>query len=187
MRRLVLTCTAFVVVGLISACSRTPEPIEPTGKASTATDASSAPRPSSTLTPPTLPKLAERNDATGAANFVLYWVKVSNYAALTGDTQLLREISAPDCSGCNRYIELYEKTYESGGYIRGAGEHISNVATETGQDETYVRAQVDSPKGLFKPSKSAAAKMTPRETLTVVFASRRSGESWAMTQVGLDR
>lgn len=182
MRRLVLACAALAcLVG----CSGQPDPIEPTSGSSSKPRTS--PGPISTLTPPALPKLAERNDATGAANFVLYWVKVSNYAALTGDTELLRSISSPDCEGCNRYIELYERTYAAGGYIRGASEQMSNVMSEQGESETYTRATLSSPDGKFKPARSARVQQTPAESVTVVFASRRSRTAWIMTQVGLDK
>jgi hypothetical protein len=180
MRRLVLVGEALLVLSL-AACSGAPEPIEPSAAAS------SAPRPRSTLTPPPLPKQAERKDATGAANFVLYWVKVSNYAALTGDTALLRSISAPDCEGCNRYIDLYERTYAAGGYLRGASERLASVETEVGREETYVRARMNSPTGAFKGSKSAHVERTPPESVEVVFAASHSSGSWLMTQIGLDK
>jgi len=180
MRRLVLVGAALLVM---AACSAEPAPIEPKASASPHT----SPRPTSALTPPLLPKQAERKDATGAANFVLYWVKVSNYAALTGDTDLLRSISAPDCEGCNRYIDLYERTYAAGGYLRGASEHLKSVETESGKSDTYVRARVTSPQGRFKAAKTARTQITPAEALTITFAVRNSSESWVMTQIGLDK
>jgi hypothetical protein len=179
MRRLVLVGAALLV---LAACSAQPAPIEPKASASAPT----SPRPTATLTPPPLPKQAERKDATGAANFVLYWVKVSNYAALTGDTDRLRSISDPACEGCNRYIDLYERTYAAGGYLRGAGEHLESVETESGKSDTYVRARVSSPRGRFKSAMAARTQITPAETVMITFAVRNSSGSWVMTQIGLD-
>src|SRR5580765_89757 len=93
--------SALAAVTLLVACSHSPTPMEPKHDTPATT---TAPKP--TAAPPTMPAAAKRHDATGAANFVLYWVNVSNYAATTGDTQRLREISDPKCEGCNRYIDL---------------------------------------------------------------------------------
>ena len=98
MRLIGLTCAALV---MLAACSGEPTPIEPTSKPSPTKPASSAGGTSS-LEPPKLPAAAKRNDETGAANFVLYWVKAFNYAARTGDTELLREVSEAGCAGLQR-------------------------------------------------------------------------------------
>ncbi|MGA8850675.1 MAG: DUF6318 family protein, partial [Aeromicrobium sp.] len=60
----------------LAACSSDPQPREP--------DPTSATRPSSTSTPPTMPAQASEDSPEGAAAFVNYWVTVSNYAAATG-------------------------------------------------------------------------------------------------------
>lgn len=183
MRRLVLACLALA---LLPACGREPQPIEPTSNLPT-THAANYHAPTGTPTPPALPKIARRKDATGAANFVLYWVDVSNYAAVTGDTKLLRTISDPRCDGCNRYIHLYEKTYAAGGYIEGGTDHLDAISTELGTSETFVRARVNSTHGQFKASRKAEAEKTPAESTTIVFAVRQSVRGWSMTQIGLDR
>ena len=103
MRLVGLTCAALV---MLAACSGEPTPIEPTSKPS-ATKVDSSADPTSTLKPPTLPAAAKRNDETGAANFVLYWVKAFNYAARTGDSDEMRRFAA-GCKVCLGYADDFE-------------------------------------------------------------------------------
>ena len=104
MRRLVLACA---VLACLTGCSGRAQPIEPTNSSASTSDGPAVPTPTSTLTPPTLPKQAESNDATGAANFVLYWVKAYNYAASTGDTREMRK-HARDCKVCIGYANDFD-------------------------------------------------------------------------------
>src|SRR5690349_14062289 len=144
MLRLGHACAAIV---LLAACGQRPEPIEPKAEAATpAPPTQAAPK----AAPPTMPPIAKRHDEIGAANFVLYWVKVSNYAASTGDTRRLREISDPECEGCNRYIDLYEKTYAAGGYFRGSDWKLSQLSSESDGDTFLIRAHVSAPVGEFR-------------------------------------
>lgn len=102
MGRFVLACAALL---LLSACQSKPEPIEPTATAPATRPASASPQ--SEAKPPTLPAIAKRNDETGAANFVLYWVKSFNYAAGTGDAAEMQRF-ASQCKACMRYAEDFE-------------------------------------------------------------------------------
>ena len=183
MRLIGLACAALIV---LSACGREPTPIEPTGEASTSGATPSADS-NSTLKPPTLPAAAKRNDETGAANFVAYWVKVANYASASGDTSVLREISSPQCDACNDYADLYERTHTSGGFIRGGADKLQDVSVERGSTETFVRAHVISAAGSFKASASSAPKPTPAEDIWVIYATRHGSDGWEMTQIGLDK
>jgi hypothetical protein len=127
MRRLVLVGAALLVLSL-AACSGAPEPIEPSAAAS------SAPRPRSTLTPPPLPKQAERKDATGAANFVLYWVKAYNYAASTGDTYAMRDHSS-ECDVCVGYADDFDALRPSQ-LLQGDAWKLTNIK-QSKTDEGY--------------------------------------------------
>lgn len=180
MRRFWLALGALIV---LSACDRAPTPIEPTAKAS-----ASAPSPTdatSTLKPPELPAAAKRNDETGAANFVLYWVKVSNYAAHTGDTTLLRDISAPDCVGCHRYIDLYERTYRRGGSFDGGDNTLRDVIAQSGTKGVYISGTLVAEPGHYVVKKGAPRKPSAAESTKVTFLARSSGDEWVMVDVGL--
>jgi hypothetical protein len=181
MRRFVLACGIVVGLGLAGCRSGQPEPIEPTAGATHAPSAV----PTSSLTPPPLPKVAMRNDETGAANFVLYWVKVSNYAAQTGDTDLLREISAPDCEGCNRYIKLYEKTYAAGGYFKGGDRTLEHVGATTDGNLVYISAELLAAGGQFKMSSKAEEQLSQRESTDVTFVAVHRNSTWSMRDIGL--
>lgn len=104
MRRMVLPILAMVLM----ACSGETEPPE------------ESPEPTPEVTAPALPELAEDDSPAGAEAFARHYIEVLNYSALTGDTALLEELSADDCSGCIKYIELYKSTYENGGYFKNS-------------------------------------------------------------------
>jgi hypothetical protein len=173
-------------VALISlpACGRAPTPIEPTTKASTPSSGPST-EATSTLKPPALPAAAKRNDETGAANFVLYWVNLSNYASHTGDTERLSAITDEACTGCQRYIQLYEKTYARGGYFKGSDWKLSKISVERGTDESLVRAHVSAPVGQFREDSGSPTKNGNDEDADLAFGVQWRGGSWRLTQLGL--
>ena len=133
-----------------------------------------------------MPPMAKRHDAIGAANFVLYWVKVSNYASHTGDTARLSEISEPTCRGCGSYIDLYEKTYAQGGYFKGSDWRITNVSVEGETDEVLVHAHVIASEGVYRRSRSAPIETGNDEDSDLVFVARQSNGEWKVSQLGLE-
>jgi hypothetical protein len=180
MLRLGHACAAIV---LLAACGQPPEPIEP--KAAAATPA----RPSQampTSAPPTMPQIAKRHDEIGAANFVLYWVKVSNYASHTGDTARLTEISEPTCQGCSSYIDLFESTYERGGYFKGSDWRISDIAVEAGQGDYLVHAHVTAKEGVYQRSRDARVETGNDENTDLAFVATQGDAGWKMSQLGLE-
>ena len=181
MRLIGLTCAALV---MLAACSGEPTPIEPTSTPVPTKPASSA-GGTSTLEPPKLPAAAKRNDETGAANFVLYWVKASDYAALTGDTELLREVSEANCEGCRRYIDLYETTYSEGGSFSGGQHRLRNVTTESSDSATYVTADVVAAPGRYVLRHGAPEKSSAEETTKLTFLTAIRNGMWVMYDVGL--
>lgn len=181
MRRLLLACA---VITLLPACDRSPKPIEPTDAASTAS-IKVPDSPTLTEKPPTMPAAAKRNDETGAANFVLYWVEVSNYAAVTGNTKLLREISAPSCEGCRRYIELYERTYAAGGYFKAGVNRLGDMEAQEANDGTYVTGNLIAAPGRYRVDRRGAEKESLAEETPVTFLARFDGRGWSMIDLGL--
>ena len=181
MRLVGFVCAALMV---LPACGGEPTPIEPTAKPS-GTNAGLSADPTSTLKPPTLPTAAKRNDETGAANFVLYWVKVSDYAALTGDTDRLREISGSNCVGCRRYIDLYEETYAAGGSFSGGQHRLRNVTTQSSDSGVYVTADVVAAPGRYVLRRGAAEKASAEETTKLTYLAVTRDGRWMMNDVGL--
>jgi hypothetical protein len=133
-----------------------------------------------------MPARAAKNNPSGAANFVAYWVEVSNYAARSGDVTDLSSISAKTCGGCQTYIRLYQETYAKGGYFKGSDWKISNVEVEAGKSEHLVFAHVDAPVGEFKRTAASKVKHGNAEDSDLVFGVTWTGSSWRMTQLGLE-
>lgn len=172
MRLFALAVSASLLIG---SCTDDPEPIEPTPSAS------AEPTPS----PPELPESARKDTPAGAANFVRHWIDVSNYAAVTGDTSELKDLSDPRCRGCESYIDLYESTYAKGGYFKGGDRGIGEVDLEVGKEEVYIRGKVKAAPGRYRVSKSRPERESKAEETEVVFAVIFAKDEWRMTQVGL--
>lgn len=184
MRRLVTIGAALAVFVGMCGCAQTPESvIEP--KAGSSASPSSAPRPASTLTPPVLPKQAESNDATGAANFVLYWVKATDYSTWTGDTDVLREISDESCAGCSDYIDLIDRTYASGGLFRGGARSISSCSHQVEGPSHYFICKVSAARSIFKVDDQHNLQEASPSNSRVEYAVIRRADSWKMAQIGL--
>jgi|GEM_PF-6157860 len=75
---------------------------------------------------PTLPTEAEAETEAGAEAFVEYYWEVVNYARQTGDVDLLRSLSVPNCGGCNGGIDAIERVYARGGKISGGHFEVLN-------------------------------------------------------------
>ena len=179
MRRTVVTICALLT---LAAC-RGPEPIEPTPSPEPTGTTTAAPDP--TVTEPTLPDQARRNTPEGAAAFVGYWIQTLNFAARTGETRLLRRISAPRCEGCSSYASLFERTYSAGGYFKDSDWSIRKLRIKQGSAEHLVLARVTAPAGTYKKSaKDTVHKGTPEDS-RLAFGVKYSGK-WMMTQFGLE-
>jgi hypothetical protein len=167
---------AIATLLLLGACTDDPEPIEPKPSDSTGSRASV----------PELPKEAREDTPSGAATFVNYWVKVSNFASQTGDTKELRRISDDGCDGCRTYIELYEETYAAGGYFQGSEWKLSRVKVQPGDSEHLVFAHVDARIGKFKRTSDSKVKRGNQEDSDLVFGVSFVKNEWTLTQLGLE-
>lgn len=165
---------AIATLLLLSACTDD-EPIEPKHSDSSKPSAS----------PPTLPASARYEDPAGAANFVRHWIETSNYAALTGDTSELTELSDTNCTGCDKYIELYESIYASGGYIEGATRKIGAVDLEISGREVLVRGDIRAEEGRYRDSKDEPERVSKANVTSVEFAVAFQEGRWLMQQIGL--
>lgn len=163
----------------LGACSSDPRPDEPEPGATTTTAAA----PSVAL--PTMPPQASEDSPEGAAAFVAHYVDVFNYAAATGDVDELRRLSDPTCDGCERYADLYEKTYEAGGYFRGGDWKIGELRLEADEATFYATTPVEVSEGTFRESVDQEVAKDAGEKTTVSFAVNRASDSWQVTQLGL--
>lgn len=171
----------LAAVALLSACGTPPVPIEPTINPKPPVTSAPA-RP--TEAPPRMPAIANRHDAAGAANFVVYWVDTSNHAAKTGKADQLRAISTSNCEGCTRYIDLYEKTYAAGGYFRGGDRTLTNISVDE-TDQYYVTTTLVAAPGRYRESKDSRERKSGQERTRVTFSLTRDRDSWKVAEVGL--
>nr|WP_246314432.1 DUF6318 family protein [Kineococcus aurantiacus] len=84
------------------------EAAEPTPEVS----ASATPSPTATrdLPVPELSELGKEFSQEGSGAFAIYYVQVLNYSRNSGDVEVLRSISAPDCAACDddvREVSFY--------------------------------------------------------------------------------
>lgn len=126
LHRLTALALAGVLALGVSACG---DDSTPTTAPST-TPATASP---STTEPaaPVLPELASEKSAKGARAFLEYWLGVVTYSMQTGDTDLLAEISAPECKGCNNLIGMIDSIYDKGGRNDGGGWFPDEIARDS--------------------------------------------------------
>jgi len=70
--------------------------------------------------PPPMP--VPEQTPEGAVAFLEWWIAVLNYAELTGETDVLRANSVPECVFCAGQIDNIESTYEAGLRIERSGD-----------------------------------------------------------------
>lgn len=79
------------------------------------------------ITPPELPEVAKVYDQNGADAFMQYFVDVMDYTWLSGDTTLLRAISADSCTWCLGMANETDKRTANAGWSEHVNSHILNV------------------------------------------------------------
>lgn len=117
---------AVGVAGLLMAgCSSNPAPAplaDPVTPPSTTVSPSPVSDASADPTgPPVMPAIARGTGAKSAKAFVRYWIDGLNYAAISGDTDILRRASARSCSACSAIADFIDDVYRREGWIKGLG------------------------------------------------------------------
>lgn len=167
--------TLLLTATVLAGCADDPAPREPGRSAS--------PTPTSTASPPPMPEQATENSAEGAAAFLDHYLDVMNYASHTGDVDPLRDLSLDDCTGCQKYIDLYTDHYASGGSYEGGEWTVPQLALDHGPDETFLTSDVAISAGVTHYADAPAAE-SPSETVRMTFAVRfESG--WRTSQLAL--
>lgn len=105
--------------------------------------------------PPELPVAATRDTRRGAEAFVRHYVDLLNYATQTGDTSALKAAS-DRCSGCDNYIEIFDDTYSSGGFLGSAGWDLTRLEAYQNDPGTAVLFEVDSPRYRYRSASGEA-------------------------------
>jgi hypothetical protein len=169
-----IVLAALLVLG---ACSSDPVPKEPAATSSTPA--------SPTATPPDMPEQARQDSPEGAAAFVKYYVDVFNYAASTGDVDELSRLSAPTCEGCQSYISLYRKTYDAGGYFKGADWTLGDLRLQEEDGTSYVTTIAKANPGPYRATANDPERTSTGQDNQVSFAVSKTKSAWHVDQLGL--
>lgn len=163
----------LLAVMMLPACTGAKESADPTEEKSPAPTA------------PAMPEIAQDESAAGAEAFVRHYIDVLNYAAVTGETEELKQLSSPDCSGCEKYIDLYESTYADGGYFTGGEWSVEDlqVQFDEASEEQIATVEVAIAAGTQKSNPKEQETDTPTNKVTVSFAMH--SESHTISQFGL--
>ena len=164
---------------VLSGCSSDPAPKEPEpGKRATTTT-------TPVVTVPTMPPQASEDSPEGAAAFVKHYVDVFNYAAATGDVKELSRLSAPDCKGCQSYIDLYRDTYKAGGYFKGGSWAIGELRLEFDPGETFATTDVEVSPTRYLKSRQDRPTSGPSDTTRITFGVTGAAGRKTISQLAL--
>lgn len=171
MRRTFWPCLALSAV-LLAGCTGEPEPREPDPTGST------GPKP--TATPPPLPEAATQETPDGAASFVDHYLEVLNYAAHTGDTDSLRALSGSECGSCEKYIDIVDTTYKSGGAYEEGDWSVADVQVSDQGTYWTVTGPVTTAGGRKRDDTNSKFQETSGSTTDMEFVLVRDTGSWRM-------
>jgi ABC-type uncharacterized transport system auxiliary subunit len=99
--------------------------------------------PSPTATAPDLPKAATAETRIGGEAFVRYWFDVVTYAMRSGDTSVLTENAAQECTGCTNLAAAIDKIYRNGARTVGGGWSVTRLAIDARVRTPYRRFGLD--------------------------------------------
>jgi len=105
-------CLALALTGIAGCGNKSPEP-----KPLEQTSATDSAQPTS---PPTLPPEVRQKNEAGVKATVEAFVEARNFAGRTGDTSAFDALFTRECNKCIGTSRIIQKTYNSGGYFRGA-------------------------------------------------------------------
>ena len=74
---------------------------------------------------PVMPAEAREETGAGAQAFLNYRADAHWYAMQTGDTSLVREVTALECSNCTQQFDEIDELYRDGGWARGGWEEVT--------------------------------------------------------------
>ncbi|MCW2823523.1 MAG: hypothetical protein JWQ91_440, partial [Aeromicrobium sp.] len=108
-----------------------------------------------------------------------------NYAASTGDVDELSRLSAATCEGCQSYITLYRKTYDAGGYFKGADWTLGDLKLREAEGTSYVTTLAKADPGQYRETANDPERTSTGQDNEVSFAVSRAKSTWQVDQLGL--
>nr|WP_245195234.1 DUF6318 family protein [Kocuria subflava] len=95
----------------------------------------SAEGPAQNVPKPSKPALADEESVEGAQAFLDYLSDARVYAWQTGDTSILRDITAPACDFCLEEYDAIDEHYADGGWATATRETITILDDDLPTDE----------------------------------------------------
>lgn len=173
---------------VVTSCSDETDPRgAPTSTTTSTTPTTPPPTSDSTPDPkepgePTLPAAAKAPTRAGAEAFVRYYIKVVNYAGVTGDVHALKN-SASTCRSCKSLAGAFRKTYAAGGHYRTDGWRIESQFTAPDPTGDWVSLlEVRQSKTTWVKAANAEPKRFPAKKLKLRFEVKRVGGVWRIAE-----
>ncbi len=175
-----VVAAAMVCTLSVAGCTADPDdqPTAVTPASPTPTDEQTEPG-GNQVTEPTLPGAAEGSSIRSAKAFVGYYIDLLNYAMVTGDTKSFRA-AARNCEGCDRYADLFDRTYGAGGSATTSGWKVtSSVATDV-DSGTAVLADVSAGPITIQKTEDAEPKTFAADAYELRFKLGTRDDSWVV-------
>lgn len=107
--------------------------------------------------PPVENAAAHTHSELGAMAFARYYEQALDWSLATSDPYLLKQISAPTCASCNRYIANLENLRRGNGHVIGGRITIGTIGIAEGKHlvkaDLVVKVQLEqSPMSVVRPS-----------------------------------
>lgn len=143
---------------------------------------SASPRP----TPPAMPAEAEGTSPAAAKAFVRHYFEQINYAALSGDTETLRELSTDDCESCDAIASNVERIYNAGGHMETEGwklSVVSSVPSRPSLRPAFDLGVQQSPETVLESGDDPSPKRYPGGRLAMTIYIKWSGSRWEVDRL----
>jgi hypothetical protein len=174
----VLTC---VMTGC-SGSKATPE-APPTSSATSEPSSSATTEPSQpAISVPSIPADARQPGKAGARAQVKFLIAHLNYSMLTGDTTMLRKISAA-CSGCKAYADLYETTYRRGGMFDDSTWTVASQLIYKVEDNYYSFVDIKAAPGTYRERGGAELEQIGKRKYRIRVVLAYSDGGWKITDL----
>lgn len=167
---------------LLCACtSDTPAPRADDPAPSVSASPSASPSPTApSATPPALPAAARGTSPAAAKAFVRHWIEAMNYAARSGDTSYVEQLSSAECESCTSMIDRIDSVYERGGRFEGDGWIAQQVRYQPLQPRRspVLAVRISVRPQVMVPSAGAKRERFAGGSNQLTFRLERDGQAW---------
>lgn len=147
--------------------------------------ASSSPSPTLRALPPEAREFSE----AGALAFLDWWLDMYNYVEITGETDLIRQHSEPDCGFCAAAIDRIAGVFTLGGRIERQGESkFADVRVESLKESprlAVIHLNAISPETVEYDQEGIVVDISPasREPFPGIAVLEHKGNAWLVVDI----